>query len=434
MRNKKQWKPPAIGLRIIKSAVAVTTIVLAYKMLSIERTPFYAAIAAILCMQPYREDTAVAAKNRILGTLLGAAAGILVMLAELHFADLLGNAIPLALLIGLCCLGLLYITVLLGQSQTAYFSCVVFLSIAVAHRGENSAFSFALYRVIDTTLGILLAFLLNSLQFPRRYNNETLFISGLDDTLLDSADQMSAYSRVELNRMLKSGARFTISTERTPAGMLEATRCLELSLPVITMDGSALFDIQKNRYILEYIIPKSAADAILEHLNQLEVLSFKNVILDDVLLIYHSDLTQAWQRAHFENLKKSPYRNFMHKGVPKEHNIVYFSIYEKKEILEELREYFERQEYSHHIRCRIQENVYGEYAVLRIHSKNATKENMSHHLMQQLHMKSCITFGTRPGQYDILVNEGNMDQVVKTLKKLYEPLALPWRKQSHKKI
>ena len=46
-------KPPKIGLRMIKSAVAVFLCFVIYLLRGQHGMPFYSAIAAVLCMQPY---------------------------------------------------------------------------------------------------------------------------------------------------------------------------------------------------------------------------------------------------------------------------------------------------------------------------------------------------------------------------------------------
>ena len=51
----------------------------------------------------------------------------------------------------------------------------------------------------------------------------------------------------------------------------------------------------------------------------------------------------------------------------------------------------------------------------------STKEGMIEYLKSQLNVKKTITFGTIPGRYDYVVKEGNTNEVVHTLKKLFEP-------------
>ena len=61
---------PKIGMRIIKSAVAVFICFLIY-LIRGEGLPFYSTIAAIMCMQPGISNTRTASRNRIIGTFVG---------------------------------------------------------------------------------------------------------------------------------------------------------------------------------------------------------------------------------------------------------------------------------------------------------------------------------------------------------------------------
>ena len=49
---------------------------------------------------------------------------------------------------------------------------------------------------------------------------------------------------------------------------------------------------------------------------------------------------------------------------------------------------------------------------------------MIEYLKQQLNIQKTVTFGTIPEHYDYVVEEGNTNEVVHTLKKLFEQPAL----------
>ena len=50
---------------------------------------------------------------------------------------------------------IIYTTVLVNKKQASYFSCVVFLSIAVNHIGDMHPYLFVWNRFLDTAIGIL---------------------------------------------------------------------------------------------------------------------------------------------------------------------------------------------------------------------------------------------------------------------------------------
>ena len=135
----------------------------------------------------------------------------------------------------------------MNKKQASYFSCVVFLSVVVNHISDTNPYLFVWNRFLDTMIGIVLGIIVNTFSLPRKKHPEILFVSGLDDTLLSKNNNISDYERVELNRMLDDGLTFTLSTIRTPASLIEPMHDIRLKLPVIVMDGAALFNLKEKR-------------------------------------------------------------------------------------------------------------------------------------------------------------------------------------------
>lgn len=73
---------PKIGMRIVKTAIAVFLCFLIDLLRNHQGVPFYSAIAAILCMQPFVSNSVKVAFNRSVGTFIGGLFGMLVLLAE----------------------------------------------------------------------------------------------------------------------------------------------------------------------------------------------------------------------------------------------------------------------------------------------------------------------------------------------------------------
>ncbi|MBQ0039775.1 MAG: hypothetical protein KBS64_05060, partial [Treponema sp.] len=65
-------------------------------------------------------------------------------------------------------------------------------------------------------------------------------------------------------------------------------------------------------------------------------------------------------------------------------------------------------------------NDYKGYSYIKIYNKNATRQNMVELLKRELGVDKTISFGTIPHAYDYVVEEGNTNQVVHKIKKLYE--------------
>lgn len=422
---------PHIGLRIVKTAVAVFIVLMIFHFFSWTRTPFYAAIAAVLCTQPMLGNTVKAAGNRVFGTFIGAFWGAVYLLLEYGVFEQNSGIISYCT-VSAGILLVLYTTVLLKNTTASFFTCVVFLSITIIKRGDTGAFEFVMYRVIDTIIGIGIAFFITWIHLPTHKNRDILFVSGVDDTLVSINDQMSAYTKVDLNRLLADGLCFTVATQRTPASLVELTGDINLNLPVIAMDGAVLYDIKENKYLLRYVINSHRSRLLKEYFEQEGISYFANVVIDDVLLIYATPFSCEEQRAFYEKYRKSPYRNYIHESVPANREVVYFLVVEREEKIQNIMNDLRERELTHRIRFKIEASGFENYVRLKIYSANASRQNMIDYLMKQTGMERTMTFGSIENKYDVVVCEGDMNQVVKTIRHNYEPVFWKHNKKQKK--
>lgn len=353
----------------------------------------------------------------------GAVFGLMVLLIDKNLipADRTGELVY-AVLVALTIIAVIYVTLLIRKKDASYFSCVVFLSIVVIHIGDANPYLFVFNRVMDTMIGIIIGMLVNTAHLPRRKEREILFISGMDDTLLASGQQLSPYSAVELNRMLADGANFTVSTIRTPASLIEPLRGIKLKLPVIAMDGAVMYDLNKNEYLHAYVISKETVDQLQEFLKGFGINYFMNMILDNMLVIQYQQLRNEAEKDIYEKMHTSLYRNYTTMDLTQESLCIYFMIIQPKETIEQIYEQFMRNEDFKKLRIhKYDSDDYEGYAYIKIYNENATKENMIAYLKKETGLEKVVTFGSIEGKYDVLVKEYDHDKVVKTLKKMYEP-------------
>lgn len=419
----KKYSIPPVGLRIVKSTAAVFLCYVVHFMRK-DGIVFYSILAALWCIQVYVSTSKANARQRFIGTCVGAVYGLvyLLMRRETHLMldtyEVLDAAI-LSFMVGM----ILYTTVLLKKKKASYFSCVVFLSIVVNHASDANPYLFVWNRFLDTVIGIVIGVWVNTLHLPRKRRKDILFISGLDDTLINKEDLMSDYSRIELNRMIDEGANFTISTCRTPASMMDVIRDIHLKLPVIAMDGAVLYDIYEKTYLEIYVIPEKKAQFVYELIQEAGLKCFTNVIKNDVLCIYYEKSGDVLHEELVKNLRRSPYRNYIEKPFSQKDEVVYFMLLYPTEIIETFYKVLEKEEITKELKVKkYPSEDYPGYSYIKIYSKNAKKENMIEYLKQRLNIDQVITFGSIPERYDVIVTDGNMNQVVKQLKKLYEPI------------
>ena len=153
--------PLKAGGRTIKTVAAVFLCFLVDTARN-SNTAFYAAIAAILCIQRTPKDSWREALNREIATIIGGVWGMAVLLIEKNI-----YSIPCEILRYLCLsvllIPLINFSVLIKQEKGTFLMCVVFLCITVTHGNDESPLAFGLNRITDTTVGIIIALILNQI-------------------------------------------------------------------------------------------------------------------------------------------------------------------------------------------------------------------------------------------------------------------------------
>lgn len=400
----KQHSIPGIGMRIIKSATAVAICFLVDRFRGGSGIVFYSQLAALWCIQGYRSNTKQNAIQRTIGTVIGAVYGLLYLLFYLFFLKKYTNVAWIEKgIISLMIVVVLYTTVLIKKTQASYFSCVAFLSVVVNHIADGNPYLFVWNRFLDTMIGIVIGVLINDFHLPIQRDNETLFISGLDDTLLNNKDRLYSYSKVELNRMIDDGMNFTISTIRTPASLIEPLREIRLKLPVIAMDGAVLYDIQTNEYLRVYVISAKTSQRLMGLIEKAGLCWYANVIIDDMLVIYYGDMEDEVNLEMVKKLRTSPFRNYVKRPLPKQEEVTYFMLLNRTELIQKFYQTLEAEGMLNGLKViNYPSKDYEGYSYLKIYNQNATKENMIMYLKQMTGLKRVVTFGTIPDKYDVL--------------------------------
>ncbi len=421
-----------IGKRIWKTALAVFVCFLIYMLRSEQAFPFFSTITAILCMQPYVGNIWKVAGNQLLGTFVGAAYGLLVLcLFKYVFPDT--GTLVIIIAISLCIVPVIKTAVLIGKAEMSHFVCVVFLCIAVYLFQQGDPFFYVLDRILDTIIGIVVALVINSVSLPRRRRRELLFVSAFDDSLMTRDQQLSSFSKVELNRMIADGANFTISTEHTPASLMEFFAEIAFNLPVIAMNGAVLYDIAGNKYIHKVPLRRDIAEALGEIMTEEKAGCFYNGLIQDTLLIYFEDFENMAMQEMFRELRKNPYRNYVWGKLPDNIKILYLYVIDETEKIERIIARIRESEVGDKVRLVTgTEEKYPGYSYLKIYACEATRHNMIAYLKQIIGAEATITFGNEEGKYDFVIKDGSEDRVVRIMKSLYRPLI--WQKSDEKKI
>ena len=426
-------KIPIPGQRILRTMIAVWLCLLVYVLRGRQGEPLYAALAVLQCIQPYTKSTRAVGRKRIIGTLIGAFWGLALLLFEL-WLNSRGHEEPWLhfTLIGLFTGIVLYSTVLLKISETAYFSAVVFLVITIKHADDVSPYLYAFNRTLDTVIGVLVAEVVNRVHLPRLRKTDTLFVSAIGDTILGPDRQLQPYSKVELNRLLDDGAMFTVATSETQATVRELLPGVELRLPVITMNGAALYDMETMEYLETMPMSYEKGRRLKDWAHEEGLPFFSNSVEENLLVIRYEELSNPAMQQLFEQKRKSPYRNYIHSPLDLDRGVLYLLILEKTDILEEKLRRFQAEPWSGDYRAVLKPANTEGYSALRIYDCAVSRRAMLKKLQERLQPKETVTFGSVPGRYDVVIENADRNRMVRELKRRFEPVDLRgWRNMFH---
>jgi 5-amino-6-(5-phospho-D-ribitylamino)uracil phosphatase len=105
-------------------------------------------------------------------------------------------------------------------------------------------------------------------------DNNKLFVSDLDGTLLGPNGRLSDYSRRGLTELLEAGVHFTIASARAWSEIVPVLGDLPLKLPVIAINGAFLTDYQTGRHLVVNSLPAPTATSIYRQICDHDLLPF----------------------------------------------------------------------------------------------------------------------------------------------------------------
>ena len=167
----KQRNIPHIGMRIIKTAVAVMLaygIFLPFGLMYDTETyhgvlgqmgPLYACIACIVCMQSTLGQTVQSGVPRLIGVAIGGVLGV----ATLLLGDRLDNGLLVLPILGVLCVAGMWISLLIQRPAACVMACIVPCVILITGVTGADRYYYAAARIIETVIGVCVAMLVNKL-------------------------------------------------------------------------------------------------------------------------------------------------------------------------------------------------------------------------------------------------------------------------------
>lgn len=151
-----------LGARILKTGIAIVLSLLIANLLDLP-TPVFAGIAAIFALQPTIYRSYMEILQQIQGNAIGAITAIL-------FVVMFGNHV---MIIGLAAIIVITINLKLKIGDTLSLSLVTVIAIMVSP--GDKFIEFALIRFLTIMLGVFVAFLVNLIFMPPKYENKLYY-------------------------------------------------------------------------------------------------------------------------------------------------------------------------------------------------------------------------------------------------------------------
>ena len=214
--------------------------------------------------------------------------------------------------------------------------------------------------------------------------------------------------------------------------MRELLPGVELRLPVITMNGAALYDMETMEYLETMPMSYEKGRRLKDWAHEEGLPFFSNSVEENLLVIRYEELSNPAMQQLFEQKRKSPYRNYIHSPLDLDRGVLYLLILEKTDILEEKLRRFQAEPWSGDYRAVLKPANTEGYSALRIYDCAVSRRAMLKKLQERLQPKEAVTFGSVPGRYDVVIENADRNRMVRELKRRFEPVDLRgWRNMFH---
>lgn len=219
----------------------------------------------------------------------------------------------------------------------------------------------------------------------------TLYVSDLDGTLLNNNALISANSINLLNNAISNNAQFTVATARTPATVVNILKNVDIKLPIITMNGSAIYDIANAKYLYHISLDKLSIMSIQNLIASENLNAFIYTINNNHLAVYHNELTNPYQIQFYEERKNSPYKTFIQSTLPNDCEVLYFTIMDAECKVNSL--YEKLKNISDLSIVKYKDTYNKDIMNLEIYHKSSSKANAINYLKNSFHFDKLICFG-----------------------------------------
>jgi Cof subfamily protein (haloacid dehalogenase superfamily) len=222
---------------------------------------------------------------------------------------------------------------------------------------------------------------------------KTLYISDLDGTLLNPEALLSSSAAERLNELLAKGLVFSVATARTAATAADLVKPLNLSLPIILMNGVAVYDTKTKTYVKEHPMTRETVQEVFKILEKFNTPGFVYSIVDHKLMCYEPPKLNARMAAFMEERKRdygkvfTPISSY---DATKDKDVIYFTVIDEEKALAKT---YEAVRKLPGVNALFYEDIYNDGYFLEIYAKGVSKGQAALWLKQEARADRLAVFG-----------------------------------------
>lgn len=223
---------------------------------------------------------------------------------------------------------------------------------------------------------------------------KTLYITDLDGTLLNPNAELSKRTITIINDLIQQGVLFTVATARSIASVKYILKDLNLTLPIVLMNGVCIYDTSKKEYIKVETFSKDNAKVLIDVIEENNLKGFLYTLSNGKLATYYEDLSNLVLKDFYqERVDKynKPFTRVDNFSQCIDESIIYFTLMDRKENLEHLDQMVKKLPNINSVFYK--DNYTKDMWYLEIFSENASKYHAVEFLRNNLSVDTIIGFG-----------------------------------------
>ena len=223
---------------------------------------------------------------------------------------------------------------------------------------------------------------------------KTLYISDLDGTLLSPSVTLTKRTVRILNDLMSQGVLFTAATARSIASVKYILKDLDLTIPVILMNGVCIYDPVNKDYLKVETFNREDVSILIDIIEKNHLKGFLYTINNGQLYTYYEELSNKALKVFYEErvkLYNKVFTRIDNFASLVEEPIIYFTLMDHKENLEQLNQMVKTLPNINSVFYK--DNYSKDMWYLEIFSREASKYHAVHFLRNHLAVDTVIGFG-----------------------------------------